>query len=927
MPQRNLLILYGSQTGTAEDLAGRLGREAKRHHFQCRMESLDEYRVADLIHEPLVVFVCATTGQGDPPDNMKNFWRFIFRRNLPHNALCRMDYAVLGLGDSSYPKFNFIAKKLHKRLQQLGACPLLPPALGDDQHDLGPDAAVDPWLKDLWGKILSIYPLPPGLNIISEDILLPPKYLLRLLEETIGQDDLSGEELERDSNNTTPASESHPFPAPVVSNQRVTALDHFQDVRLIEFDISGSALQFSPGDVAMVQPRNSPPHVQQLCSLLRLDPRTRFVVEASDPEAAVPAQLAELQCIGQLAERYLDLCAVPRRSFFQLLSHFAPDELEREKLREFGSAGGQEELFSYCNRPRRTLLEVLVDFPHTTRCIPATYLLELIPRMRPRAFSIASSMQALPNALQILVAVVQYRSKLIEPRRGLCSTWLASLPPRGKSPQTAPVLLLPFILLPILYCLVPIHPAVSHCPLQSLTYTRLSHTVTCSHSHTPGCLTLSPAVTHIHPAVSHCHLQALAYTRLSHTVTYSHSHTPGCLTLSPTVTRIHPAVSHCHLQSLAYTRLSHTVTYSHSHTPGCLTLSPAVTRIHPAASHCHLQSLTYTRLSHTVTYSHSHTPGCLTLSPTGTRIHPAVSRSHLQSLAYTRLSHTVTYSHSHTPGCLTLSPTVTRIHPAVSHCHLQSLAYTQLSHTVTYSHSHTPGCLTLSPTVTRIHPAVSHCLALAAPPDSHAAPPDSHAAPPDSHAAPPDSHAAPPDSHAAPPDSHAAPHAGRERVPIWVKRGSMTFPLEPGTPLVMVGPGTGVAPFRAAVQERAANGKRGSCLFFGCRGKSKDFYFEKEWEDLVTGGFLTLFTAFSRDQEDKVYVQRRIRENSALLWDLLANRQGYFYIAGNAKSMPNEVTDALKWVLQSEGGLSAPDAEQYVVAMEKSRRFQSETWS
>uniref|UniRef100_F7DMQ1 NADPH-dependent diflavin oxidoreductase 1 n=2 Tax=Xenopus tropicalis TaxID=8364 RepID=F7DMQ1_XENTR len=598
MPQRNLLILYGSQTGTAEDLAGRLGREAKRHHFQCRMESLDEYRVADLIHEPLVVFVCATTGQGDPPDNMKNFWRFIFRRNLPHNALCRMDYAVLGLGDSSYPKFNFIAKKLHKRLQQLGACPLLPPALGDDQHDLGPDAAVDPWLKDLWGKILSIYPLPPGLNIISEDILLPPKYLLRLLEETIGQDDLSGEELERDSNNTTPASESHPFPAPVVSNQRVTALDHFQDVRLIEFDISGSALQFSPGDVAMVQPRNSPPHVQQLCSLLRLDPRTRFVVEASDPEAAVPAQLAELQCIGQLAERYLDLCAVPRRSFFQLLSHFAPDELEREKLREFGSAGGQEELFSYCNRPRRTLLEVLVDFPHTTRCIPATYLLELIPRMRPRAFSIASSMQALPNALQILVAVVQYRSKLIEPRRGLCSTWLASLPPRG-----------------------------------------------------------------------------------------------------------------------------------------------------------------------------------------------------------------------------------------------------------------------------------------------------------------------------------------RERVPIWVKRGSMTFPLEPGTPLVMVGPGTGVAPFRAAVQERAANGKRGSCLFFGCRGKSKDFYFEKEWEDLVTGGFLTLFTAFSRDQEDKVYVQRRIRENSALLWDLLANRQGYFYIAGNAKSMPNEVTDALKWVLQSEGGLSAPDAEQYVVAMEKSRRFQSETWS
>ncbi|XP_015272260.1 PREDICTED: NADPH-dependent diflavin oxidoreductase 1-like [Gekko japonicus] len=117
--------------------AERIGREAKRRHFQCKVEALDSYSMANLIHETLVVFVCATTGQGDPPDNMKNFWRFLFRKSLPATSLCQMDYAVLGLGDSSYPKFNFIAKKLHKRLLQLGGNPIMPVALGDDQHDLG----------------------------------------------------------------------------------------------------------------------------------------------------------------------------------------------------------------------------------------------------------------------------------------------------------------------------------------------------------------------------------------------------------------------------------------------------------------------------------------------------------------------------------------------------------------------------------------------------------------------------------------------------------------------------------------------------------------------------------------------------------------------------------------------------------------------
>lgn len=127
-----------------------------------------------------------------------------------------------------------------------------------------------------------------------------------------------------------------------------------------------------------------------------------------------------------LVENFLDISSVPRRSFFELLSTFATNELEREKLVEFSSPAGQEELHSYCNRPRRTaleviaqthssiqlksnsikckrllllvdilavLLQVLADFPHTTAELRVDYLLDLFPEIQARSFSIASSLQ------------------------------------------------------------------------------------------------------------------------------------------------------------------------------------------------------------------------------------------------------------------------------------------------------------------------------------------------------------------------------------------------------------------------------------------------------------------------------------------------------------------------------------------------------
>lgn len=93
MHDRKILILYGSQSGTAQDVAERLWREAKYYQFCGPVMCMDDYPVNNLIYEPLVIFVASTTGQGEEPDNMKQFWRFLLRKSLPADSLRNVRFA------------------------------------------------------------------------------------------------------------------------------------------------------------------------------------------------------------------------------------------------------------------------------------------------------------------------------------------------------------------------------------------------------------------------------------------------------------------------------------------------------------------------------------------------------------------------------------------------------------------------------------------------------------------------------------------------------------------------------------------------------------------------------------------------------------------------------------------------------------------
>jgi sulfite reductase alpha subunit-like flavoprotein len=346
---------------------------------------------SQLVFLSVVVFVCSTTGQGDEPDNMRQFWRFLLQKGLPEDSLASVRFSVMGLGDSSYPKYNYVAKKLHRRLLQLGGVALLPLSLGDDQHDMGCDAAVDPWLENLWKEVLALYPLPPGLEPIPHSTLLPP-YLRLAPASSVTSSSYPM------SLSSLPPSRAHPFHARLVANKRVTSPNHFQDVRLITLDISAAKIRYKAGNVLVVQPQNSPTAVTTFLSLLSLHPQQMVSVETSDSNP-LPAALQGTFSLHHLATHYLDISCVPRRSFFDFLVQFASSEREKERLLEFSSTEGQEDYYSYCRRPRRTILEVLADFPSAAADLDPSYLLELIPALQPRAFSIASSLAVGPPRL------------------------------------------------------------------------------------------------------------------------------------------------------------------------------------------------------------------------------------------------------------------------------------------------------------------------------------------------------------------------------------------------------------------------------------------------------------------------------------------------------------------------------------------------
>ncbi|KKA31130.1 hypothetical protein TD95_000592 [Thielaviopsis punctulata] len=171
------------------------------------------------------------------------------------------------------------------------------------------------------------------------------------------------------------------------------------------------------------------------------------------------------------------------------------------------------------------------------------------------------------------------------------------------------------------------------------------------------------------------------------------------------------------------------------------------------------------------------------------------------------------------------------------------------------------------------------------------------------------------------------------RAPVHVRHSNFKMPSDPSKPIICIGPGTGVAPMRAFIQERAHQAKNGvnigrTILFFGCRNRKEDFLYEEEWNEYkkIMGDKFELVTAFSREGPSKVYVQHRLKERADEINELLLNKAN-IYVCGDAANMAREVNVVLAQIIAEKRGVTEAKAEQIVKGMRSSNQYQEDVWS
>jgi sulfite reductase alpha subunit-like flavoprotein len=307
------------------------------------------------------------------------------------------------------------------------------------------DGAFLPWSSNLQQRLLEEYPLPEGTEPIPDGVLLDPKWLLDFMEEfhqpsNHDRPTSPSSSIANDYASKVPPQDLIDVPsritANVVSNTRLTPEKHWQDVRHLTLNLVGGH-QYMPGDVVTIYPKNFPSDVSQFIRIMGwtsiADRSLKFVpCSPSATRLPIPNITTDTSItLRSLLTNHLDLMSIPRRSFFAHLAHFTNDPFQRDRLLEFTNPEYIDELYDYTTRPRRSILEVLQEFESVK--IPWQRVCSVIPALRGRQFSIASAME--PGAtdeqtrVELLIAIVKYRTVIKKIREGVCTRYISSLNP------------------------------------------------------------------------------------------------------------------------------------------------------------------------------------------------------------------------------------------------------------------------------------------------------------------------------------------------------------------------------------------------------------------------------------------------------------------------------------------------------------------
>ena len=413
--QDRILILYASETATAEGLARKAARQLQR--FRPQVMALDEYNTDTLASEKLLLIVTSTFGNGEIPGNGKKFLQWL--KKQPARSLDGLNYSVMGIGSTVYENFCAAGISLDKALAKAGGNCIVPLHKGDEIK--GQADTFKQWLG-LVSRIL-------GEDQSSADATAQaaPKLKVTFLSETEAAN-ISPIEVSGDRGVEVPLVANSELLKEVIPGSRST--------RYLVFDISGTDLQYETGDHVAVYPGNPAELVNQLCDRLSVSPNTYFTARYLMPDGTELSEKPPVTVpttIGQVLLEDLDLTL--REPFNDLLTYLYsvaqnPQDKQRleiwlEILRQGDDHPDSITLKKTITDNFMNVVDLFNEFPSAQ--ITLEVLLELLPKQKPRLYSISSCPLLYPQHIQITVGVLQVKTDAGKIRQGLCSNYLAGL--------------------------------------------------------------------------------------------------------------------------------------------------------------------------------------------------------------------------------------------------------------------------------------------------------------------------------------------------------------------------------------------------------------------------------------------------------------------------------------------------------------------
>ena len=366
----SITVLSGSQTGNAKSVADKVAAELTEAGIAVKRVALKDYKAKTIADEKYLLLVTSTQGEGEPPEEGVVLHKLLNGKKTP--KLTELQFAVLGLGDSSYPNFCQAGKDFDQRFAELGATRLFERV----DADLDYSATAEQWIRDI-------------VAIIKEKAAQASPVVQSIATATTA---LVAKESQYNKAN--------PFPATLITNQKITGRQSDKDVRHLEFDLAGSDLHYQAGDALGVWFDNDPKLVDEILSLAQIDPTTEVTIEGK-AQTISTALLSHLELTQNTPAFVKGYAALANN---EQLNDLVADNQALQELVQ-----------------RTPIVDVLHKFPAK---LTAEQLVSLLRPLTPRLYSISSSPAEVGEEVHLTVGVVRFEHEG-RARSGAASSFLA----------------------------------------------------------------------------------------------------------------------------------------------------------------------------------------------------------------------------------------------------------------------------------------------------------------------------------------------------------------------------------------------------------------------------------------------------------------------------------------------------------------------